>query len=116
MICWIATDKPPINPPLTDTAIRVEDRWVDRRGLIYRGRHMHGNDESQFYANDSMVVPTYIDAVVPGINKYNSCLYFFKVIINMSKSRSVSKCLLIEPIDRMISLCATNRFRRYRCP
>ncbi len=26
-----------------------------------------------------MVVPTYIDAIVPGVNRYNNCLYFFKV-------------------------------------
>lgn len=46
--------------------------------MAFRGRHMGANSDHE-YVNDSMVVPTYMDAVVPGINKYNNCLYFFKV-------------------------------------
>ncbi|CAG2122388.1 unnamed protein product, partial [Medioppia subpectinata] len=70
------------HPPLTDWAIKVEDRFADRRGVRY---YYPTTKRSKLYPNtkkstlnDSMVVPTYIDAIVPGINKYNNCLYFFK--------------------------------------
>ncbi|CAG2107678.1 unnamed protein product [Medioppia subpectinata] len=64
------------HPPLTDWAIKVEDRFADRRGVRY---YYPTTKRSKLYPNtkkstlnDSMVVPTYIDAIVPGINKYNN--------------------------------------------
>jgi hypothetical protein len=67
-----------MHPPLVDNAIRIEDRWIDRRVDNYR-YNFKTKQYERGYLNDSMVVPTYMDAIVPGTNRYNSCLYFFKV-------------------------------------
>ncbi|XP_054164793.1 uncharacterized protein LOC128962443 [Oppia nitens] len=62
-----STDKPPTHPPLTDNAIRIDERFVDSRAMRYvlQNRQNHRSkpkDSQKYYLNDSMVVPTYIDS------------------------------------------------------
>ncbi|CAG2162959.1 unnamed protein product [Oppiella nova] len=79
----LSAKRAPKHPPLTDWAVRVADRFIDHRYYRYshyttRKSRLYPKTSSSSFMNDSMVVPTYIDAIVPGINKYNNCIYFFK--------------------------------------